>query len=109
MKLLSAFVASASCSVLLVLPSGAQDSNNTLTDAEKAEGWQLLFNGKDASGWHNFREEGLRPGWQVKDGTLVCVDPRSAGDIVSSNKFDWFELQLDYNISHAGNSGIMYH
>jgi len=108
MKLFSAFVASLSCGVLLALPSRVQE-NNTLTDAEKAEGWQLLFNGKDASGWHNFKEEGLHSGWQVKDGALVCVDPRNAGDIVTSNKFDWFELQLDYNISHAGNSGIMYH
>ncbi len=82
---------------------------NTLTDQEKAEGWQLLFDGKDLSGWHNFKREGVRPGWQVKDGALVCVDPHNAGDIVTSNKFDWFELQLDYNITPAGNSGIMYH
>jgi hypothetical protein len=110
MKLLTAFLASASCSALLALPSAGQDTgNNILTDAEKAAGWELLFNGRDASGWHNFRQDGLRPGWQVQDGTLVCTDPRTAGDIVTSNQFDWFELQLDYNISHAGNSGIMYH
>ncbi len=36
-------------------------------------------------------------------------DPHEAGDIITSNKFDWFELQLDYNISEGGNSGIMYH
>ena len=82
---------------------------NVLTAAEKAAGWQLLFNGINADGWHNFKREGLRPGWQVKDGALTCVDPHNAGDIVTSNQFDWFELQLDYNISEAGNSGIMYH
>ncbi len=27
----------------------------------------------------------------------------------TSDEFDWFELQLDYNISEAGNSGIMFH
>ena len=37
------------------------------------------------------------------------MDPHNAGDIVTTDKFDWFELQLDYNISEAGNSGIMYH
>jgi hypothetical protein len=82
---------------------------NTLTDAEKAAGWKLLFNGTDTTGWHNFRREGIRPGWQIKDGALVCVDPHNAGDIVTTDQFDWFELQLDYNISEAGNSGIMYH
>src|SRR5208337_1356566 len=82
---------------------------NTLTPAEQAAGWILLFNGKDFSGWHNFKREDVRPGWKVEDGELVCADPHNAGDIVTSNKFDWFELQLDYNISVAGNSGIMYH
>ena len=89
-------------------PAAAGDVN-TLTAQEKAAGWQLLFNGQDLSGWHNFKKEGVRPGWQVKDGALVCVDPHTAGDIVTSNQFGWFELQLDYNISEAGNSGIMYH
>jgi 3-keto-disaccharide hydrolase len=82
---------------------------NTLSAAEKAEGWQLLFDGHSFAGWHNFKRDGVRPGWQIKDGCLVCADPHNAGDIVSSNKFDWFELQLDYNISEGGNSGIMYH
>ncbi len=82
---------------------------NTLTDKEKADGWQLLFDGKDFDGWHNFKREDVRPGWEVKDGALVCVDPHNAGDIVTTGKYDWFELQLDYNISVAGNSGIMYH
>lgn len=88
----------------------ADDSKvNTLTTAEKAAGWKLLFNGKDLNGWHNFKREGVRPGWQVKDGALVCVDPHDAGDIVTADKFDWFELQFDYNISAGGNSGIMFH
>ena len=82
---------------------------NTLTPAEKAAGWQLLFDGADFNGWHNFKREGVRPGWKVIDGALVCADPHNAGDIVTSNKFDWFDLQLDYNISEAGNSGIMFH
>lgn len=82
---------------------------NTLTDAEKSAGWQLLFDGKDFNGWHNFKSPGVKPGWQVKDGAMVCVDPHNAGDLVTSNKFDWFELQIDYNITRAGNSGIMYH
>jgi hypothetical protein len=82
---------------------------NTLTESEKSAGWQLLFDGASLNGWHNFKKEGVRPGWQVKDGTLVCVDPHNAGDIVTSNQFGAFELQLDYNISEGGNSGIFFH
>jgi hypothetical protein len=89
--------------------TGTSATLNILSAAEKAAGWQLLFNGTNLNGWHNFKREGVRPGWQVKEGALVCADPRNASDIVTSNQFDWFELQLDYNISHAGNSGILYH
>src|SRR5436305_13905068 len=97
--------------LLSVLRLSAADNTttNSLTDAEKAAGWKLIFNGKDFAGWHNFKAEGVKPGWQVKDGAMVCVDPHNAGDIVTEDQFGAFELQLDYNISEAGNSGIMYH
>jgi len=82
---------------------------NTLTEAEKAAGWKLLFNGHDTTGWHNFKSDSIRPGWQIKDGVLTCAVKTNSGDIVTSEKFDWFELQLDYNITPHGNSGIMIH
>lgn len=91
----------------VTLNSGA--AQNALTEAEKSAGWQLLFDGKSLAGWHNFKSDGVKPGWKVKDGALVCADPHNAGDLVSSNQFDSFELQLDYNISEGGNSGIMFH
>ena len=110
MKSFGIWIVSTSALLVAAFAAPGQDTKiNTLTDAEKAAGWQLLFDGKDFDGWHNFRNEGVRPGWQVKDGTLTCVDPHNAGDIVTTGQYDWFELQLDYNISHAGNSGIMFH
>src|ERR1700736_3000581 len=71
---------------------------NQLTDEEKKAGWKLLFDGKSLDGWHNFKREGVRSGWQVKDETLACVDPHNAGDIVTTDKYDSFELALEYNI-----------
>jgi hypothetical protein len=87
----------------------ADDQANQLTDAEKQAGWKLLFDGKTLDGWTNFKRKDVRPGWQVKDGTLACVDPHNAGDIVTTDQFGWFELAIDYNISEGGNSGIMFH
>ena len=88
--------------------SEASSAPNTLTAAEKAEGWKLLFDGKSLDGWHNFKSKDVKPGWEVKDGTLMCVDPHNAGDIITADKYDWFELQVDYNISKGGNSGIIF-
>lgn len=40
---------------------------------------------------------------------MICEDPHHAGDLVTGDEFDWFELELEYNISPGGNSGIIYH
>ncbi|MDB5320501.1 MAG: hypothetical protein JWN40_2132 [Phycisphaerales bacterium] len=82
---------------------------NTLTEDEKKAGWKLLFDGQSLNGWHNFKKSDIRPGWQVKEGTLACVDPKNAGDLCTADKYDWFEFSVDYNISKGGNSGIIYH
>ena len=37
--------------VMAAVPSFAQKANNTLTEKEKKQGWTLLFNGKDFTGW----------------------------------------------------------
>ncbi len=88
----------------------AADTNlNTLTPEEKAAGWRLLFNGTNFDGWHCFHSSQINPGWIIKDGCMVCAQPQTAGDIVTSAQYGWFELQLDYNISDGGNSGILYH
>lgn len=90
--------------------SQVDDANaNTLTDQERKAGWHLLFDGKTLNGWHNFKKPDIRPGWKVQNGALVCADPHDASDLVTIGKYDWFELSIDYNISPAGNSGIMFH
>jgi hypothetical protein len=99
---------------ILLVSSGrslfADDTTpNTLSDAEKKEGWQLLFDGTSTKGWHSFKKNDVLPGWQVKDGTLACVDPHNAGDLCTDSKYGWFDLRLEYNISEGGNSGIMFH
>ncbi|HPC96401.1 MAG TPA: DUF1080 domain-containing protein [Sedimentisphaerales bacterium] len=92
-----------------VAAEAAGPAPNTLTQEERAAGWKLLFNGENLDGWHNFKSQNIRPGWQVRGGMLVCADPHNAGDLCTDEKYDWFELRLDYDISPAGNSGIMYH
>ncbi|EGF91636.1 hypothetical protein ABI_30530 [Asticcacaulis biprosthecium C19] len=78
---------------------------NTLTEAEKTAGWELLFNGKDTSGWRRFK--GGASGWVVEDGALA-LKAAGGGDIVTEQEFGDFELSIDWKISPKGNSGIMY-
>ncbi|QEG41181.1 PQQ-dependent sugar dehydrogenase [Roseimaritima ulvae] len=86
----------------------AQTAVNELSEAEKRSGWELLFDGESADAWRNYQKDSLSDGWQVVDGALVRAK-KGAGDIVSKQSFDAFELLLDYKISPEGNSGLMFH
>lgn len=92
---------------LLALQAPTQ-APNTLTSREVRQGWKLLFDGKTTNGWVNWKSNTLNPGWQVKDGTLAVVDPNNAGDIVTTEKYEWFEFELDFNLGKGQNSGIMF-
>ncbi|HWA98106.1 MAG TPA: galactose-1-epimerase [Pirellulales bacterium] len=85
----------------------AAPAPNTLSDAEQAAGWKLLFDGKTTNGWRNFGKDTISDGWKVVDGALVR-DGEKAGDIITADQYENFEISLEYNISPAGNSGLMY-
>lgn len=81
---------------------------NSLTDAEKAAGWKLLFDGKNpAEHFRGFKKETLPENWSAKDGALV-YNGKGGGDIVTKEQYESFELSIDWKISKAGNSGIMF-
>lgn len=80
--------------------------DNTLTDAERAAGWRLLFDGKTTAGWRGYMMQDMPAGWQVVDGLLTRVS--YAGDIVTTNEYGNFELVLDWKVREGGNSGVFY-
>ena len=87
----------------------ADAPHNTLTAAEKAQGWTLLFDGKTLNGWREFKKTTVGSGWQVVDGVLTLVQPDKADDIITTRKYGNFDLQFDWKISKNGNSGVYYH
>ncbi len=87
--------------------AGSLPNSNRLTAAEKAAGWKLLFDGKTTTGWRDFRKPAVSGGWQVIDGALCRVD-KSARDIITTEQYDNFVLELDYKVPPHANSGIIY-
>jgi glucose/arabinose dehydrogenase len=91
-----------------ILAGTASSAENTLSEAEKRSGWKLLFDGKTKAGWRNYKRDTISEDWKVEEGALSRTGAR-AGDIVTTDQYDSFELSIEYRISKGGNSGIMFH
>ena len=97
--------------VSLQLPSAAATNTaaNTLTAAEKAAGWQLLFDGRTLDGWRGYRRDALPDsGWEVKDGTLRTVAKVKGGELITRQQFTDFELAWEWRVAAGGNNGVKY-
>ena len=92
---------------LLLWPAALMAADNTVSEWEGKVGWTSLFDGKTTTGWRNYKQDKIGEGWKVVDGALTRAD-QGAGDIITTEQFDNFELILDYKISPEGNSGIMF-
>ena len=81
-------------------------STNSLTAAETAAGWRLLFDGTTLDGWRGFTTVEPPPSWKPVDGTLLRV--ADGGDLMTVDQYADFELELEWKVPPAGNSGIMF-
>ena len=86
-----------------------KQKDNTLSSKEKKEGWVLLFDGKSTSGWRSYQNK-QTDNWDVKEGELYCKTEgvTKRADLVTANKYENYELQIDWKISPKKNSGIIY-
>lgn len=87
---------------------------NTLCQAEKEQGWKMLFDGKTTNGWKGV-EMNKFPSeqWKVEDGCLEAIPDRpeapvEGADIVSDEKYSAFEFQFEFNFAEGANSGVKY-
>jgi hypothetical protein len=87
---------------------------NNLSNEEKKNGVQLLWDGKTTNGWRgaykNYFPDSV---WYIKDGTLNVkasngAESANGGDIVTIKEFHAFDLQFEFQISDTANSGVKY-
>jgi hypothetical protein len=72
----------------------------------KAGPWQSLFDGTSLDAWRRYKSDAPPEKWEIKNGVLT--KDGNASDLVSKDEFGDFELELDWNMGEAGNSGIFY-
>jgi hypothetical protein len=83
---------------------------NTLTVSEKEKGWQLLFDGKTTKGWHGYNMKIFPDCWAIEDECLTMNSKDSAEnqDIITNRKYRNFAISVEYKLTKAANSGIIY-
>ncbi len=98
--------------VLLILNfaivSSFSEEFNTLSPTEKAQGWQLMFDGKSLDGWHSYRQTTITTGkWAIADSAIYRKE-QGANAILAPNQFAFqdFEISIDWKVPDIGNSGI---
>lgn len=103
----------ASCSI-------AVPAQNTLTAAERAEGWRLLFDGKTLAGWRGLGYDSVPSAhWKVVDGAIMKIprgkvalmpdgQPASGGDLMTIETFGDFEFAFEWKATPGTNSGVKY-
>jgi hypothetical protein len=96
---------------------------NTLTDEQKADGWQLLFDGQSTKGWHKYGGKPVGSAWKIAEGNLYLDTTikenlpagqagwqiKDGGDIITDEEFENFHLKLEWKIAKDGNSGVIFY
>lgn len=79
---------------------------NTLSAADRAAGWKLLFDGATPAGWKSFQGEGFpEDHWKVENGCLKVLT-EDGGHLVHNEIHDDFELELEWRVSEGADAGI---
>jgi hypothetical protein len=93
---------------------------NTLSAADRAAGWRLLFDGRTFDGWRGLGHDSVPTAhWQIENGAIRKVpsgeiprmadgQPARGGDLMTTETFTDFELSWEWKIGRAGNSGVKY-
>jgi hypothetical protein len=87
---------------------------NTLTNYEKKNGWQLLFDGETSNGWVGaYKNTFPTKGWEIKNGAISVLpsqgkESANGGDIVTIQEYKAFDLSFEFRLTPGANSGVKY-
>ena len=87
----------------------------TVSEEEKAEGWKLLFDGKNISGLRGLTySDFINRGWKIKNGALSCAKDFkhmglvTGGHLITAEQYLDFEFHFEWKLAVSGKTGILY-
>ena len=81
-----------------------------MAQIKKTSEWITLFDGKNTDALRGYKIDKFPEGvWIVQQGALVAVPKTQNVDLISKERFQNFELELEWAVDTAANSGIYFH
>jgi hypothetical protein len=79
-----------------------REITNMLNDQESSDGFKLLFNGNDLTGW-----VGNKQSYVVKDGIIIC-DPSLGGNgnLYTEKEYGDFIFRFEFRLTPGANNGL---
>ena len=78
-----------------------REITNKLTEQEKADGFKLLFNGKNLRGW-----QGNTKGYVAKDGMIVVEPKLGGGNLYTAQEYGDFIMRFEFKLTPGANNGL---
>ncbi|WP_341225192.1 DUF1080 domain-containing protein [uncultured Arcticibacterium sp.] len=100
---------------LLVLLAGLFTAcNSTETTEEKLEiaekEWTVLFDGSNTNALRGYDLDIFPEGvWTIENGALIANPDTANRDLVSKSRYENFELEYQWAVDTAANSGVFFH
>ena len=100
------FAAAGAIAILAIGASAPVASSSPSAARGPGGTWRALFDGKSLNAWRGYKSPTVPEGWKIVDRTLTKNE--RVGDLMTRDEFGDFELELEWKIGKAGNSGIFY-
>jgi hypothetical protein len=107
------------CTAVIFSSCHSSQNNTAATEdstATKDTSWAPIFDGKSTKGWHTYGKTEAGKAWKAGDGVLhldasqkADWQTKNGGDLVTDAEYENFELSVEWKISRAGNSGIIFY
>lgn len=79
------------------------------------EGYYVIFNGKDFTGWRGYGQDRVPGKWAVEDGCIKFngtgggeAQLGDGGDIIFTHRFQNFVFEFEWKVAKGANSGVFY-
>lgn len=72
-----------------------------ISEAEIAEGFVALFNGRDLDGW-----TGIDHGYEVENGTIAVRPEKGGGNLYTEKEYSDFVFRFEFKLTPGANNGL---